>query len=194
MTLGNGSAVSAWDAHYACFKGKTELCTASAFPDVVYEDNWVGRNAIAILDKWKQGNRDRSLDAKPFFLQVNFPGPHPPFLVTAAMADNVTDRAWPQPADEKARDLCTNVKGAPGGVATTTERCNYASEIENLDQQFQTIVDHIESLGELENTIVCLSSDHGDLLGDHGEEVGVRGARGGGGVKRGGGDEEGKGG
>lgn len=44
----------------------------------------------------------------------------------------------------------------------------YYAMIENLDHQFGRILDHLEQSGELDNTIVIFTSDHGELLGDHG--------------------------
>lgn len=44
----------------------------------------------------------------------------------------------------------------------------YYAMIELLDDQFGKLVDHLESIGELDNTIIVFHSDHGELLGDHG--------------------------
>lgn len=45
--------------------------------------------------------------------------------------------------------------------------CYYA-QITEIDQQFGKLMDRIEQAGQLENTIVVLTSDHGELLGAHG--------------------------
>jgi arylsulfatase A-like enzyme len=45
--------------------------------------------------------------------------------------------------------------------------CYYA-EIELVDKQFGRILDTLKETGQLENTIVIFTSDHGELLGDHG--------------------------
>ena len=45
--------------------------------------------------------------------------------------------------------------------------CYYAS-IELIDHEFGRLLDYLESTGEIENTIVIFTSDHGELLGDHG--------------------------
>ena len=89
VTLGNGTEGSAWDAHYSCFKGSSELCTAASFPDKVYEDNWVTRNGLEMLEKWRNENQGQ----QPFFLQINFPGPHPPFIVTSTMAEKTVSQS-----------------------------------------------------------------------------------------------------
>ena len=51
--------------------------------------------------------------------------------------------------------------------ARMMKACYYA-EISLVDEQFGRIVDHLESTGELDNTLVIFHSDHGEMLGDHG--------------------------
>merc|ERR1712176_770835 len=130
----------------------------TTFTDDLYEDNWVAANAIKLLQ--------RKPDEKPWFMHVSFPGPHPPFIVTSKMADSVVNRTWPQPVDAKKQDACANGKTL-GEPSTGDTRCNYAAELENLDALFASIVDQVDALGELDKTLVCISSDHGDMLGDH---------------------------
>ena len=45
--------------------------------------------------------------------------------------------------------------------------CYYAS-ISEIDQQFGRLIDRVERAGQLEDTIIVLTSDHGELLGAHG--------------------------
>ena len=45
--------------------------------------------------------------------------------------------------------------------------CYYAMVTE-IDQQFGKLIDQVEAAGQLENTIIILTSDHGELLGSHG--------------------------
>ena len=45
--------------------------------------------------------------------------------------------------------------------------CYYAS-ISEIDEQFGRLLERVENAGQLENTIVVLTSDHGDFLGAHG--------------------------
>ena len=136
----NGSSgVNAFDAHYDCMKRRHasgSLCNADTFLPEFYEDNWVGANAVALL---KRKPKDQ-----PWFMHVSFPGPHPPFLVTAAMGDSVANRSWPQPVDGK-RDTCANSQ-APhepqqgSGAEGEGDRCNYGAEIENLDRLFGQVI------------------------------------------------------
>ena len=45
--------------------------------------------------------------------------------------------------------------------------CYYAS-ITEIDTQFGTLIDLVDAAGRLDDTIVVLTSDHGELLGSHG--------------------------
>jgi len=47
-------------------------------------------------------------------------------------------------------------------------KASYYGMVELIDTQFGRIIDHLDATGELENTIVIFTSDHGELLGDHG--------------------------
>jgi arylsulfatase len=51
--------------------------------------------------------------------------------------------------------------------ARMVKACYYAM-IELIDHQFGRIVEVLEQTGQLENTLIIFSSDHGELLGDHG--------------------------
>jgi len=111
----------------------------------------------------------QALDGKKecsFFLHVSFPGPHPPFLVTAGMRAAMKDnRTWPDALDNPEHvtpgGLCTS----SGEPSETRDRCNYAAEIENLDALFKRNLDEVEAQGEMHRTIVFVSSDHGEMLG-----------------------------
>ena len=74
--VGNGTAkASAYDVYKHCFDGvgggsTAGLCTADKFTAEIYPDNFVANEAIQLLAERKPD--------KPWFMQVNFPGPHAP--------------------------------------------------------------------------------------------------------------------
>eukprot|EP01084_Bolivina_argentea_P315546 546711_1 len=45
-------------------------------------------------------------------------------------------------------------------------RRDYSAEIENLDRGFNSILNKLRELDQYSNTIICISSDHGEMLGD----------------------------
>ena len=44
-----------------------------------------------------------------------------------------------------------------------------AAEIENLDRLFSLVLAQVDAQGDTANTVVCIASDHGEMLGDHGD-------------------------
>ena len=133
--------------------GMTEPCPLN---DEHYLDNFTARTGLDLLD--------RSPDGAPWFLIVNFNGPHPPMDITARMErqyrgpDRVID-AFPQPH---------NYPGPFPVEQHVRIRQNYSAMIENIDRWLGLYQDRLRERGELDNTVVVYSSDHGEMLGDHG--------------------------
>ena len=44
---------------------------------------------------------------------------------------------------------------------------DYAAEIENIDKWIGEMVEYLVETAELDTTLVCVASDHGEMLGDH---------------------------
>ena len=124
---------------------------ATPLPDEAYCDNWVGQNGLTLLRRAPAG--------RPWFLQVNFTGPHDPWDVTKAMKALYHGVAFPQP------NRCEQFTPADH-VAI---RQNYAAMVENLDRWTGLFVQELRTTGALGNTLVVYSSDHGEMLGDHGQ-------------------------
>jgi len=135
---------------YKSRKGKSYSNTfPTPLPDDAYCDNWVTENGLKLLE---------SAPDKPWFLQVNWPGPHNPEDITRSMEKSV--RALQMPP----------VNGRDQFSATVNRaiRQNYTAMCENIDRGVGRFLDWIEAKGQMENTIVIFSSDHGEMLGDHG--------------------------
>ncbi len=118
-------------------------------PEHAYGDNWVADNGLRLLDDAPAG--------RPWFLQVNFPGPHDPMDVTQRMSE-----AW------QGVDFPPAHAGPEFDTATHTAiRRNYAAMVENIDRHLGRYLAAVAARGELEKTLVVYSSDHGEMLGDH---------------------------
>merc|ERR1711871_1079064 len=160
VRLKNGTELSAFVAHRECVvRYDPNICQTSTFPQRLYEDDWTAAQASTLLK--------RAPSDKPWFLWVNFPGPHPPFAVTSKMDRETAGRSWPNPVDAaKKVPLCESVDDAPSNART---RCNYGAEIENLDRLFGEVLGAVKARGNsVENdTVVCFFSDHGEMLNDH---------------------------
>jgi len=120
-------------------------------PDDLYCDNWIAGQARALIEAFPR--------AQPWFLQVNFAGPHEPLDITTAMRARVAGREFPPPA-------------TPGDCRSPAEhqeiRRHYAAMVENIDRAVGELLPSVEARGELDRTLVVFASDHGEMLGDHG--------------------------
>ena len=124
---------------------------------------------------------------RPLFLAVGFPGPHPPYDPTPDMAEKYMAKNVPVPnvSDAELADLVGpwlakrqhDVEVDHDSVAwklnpTFEElrrmRAYYYANVEMIDTQVGHILDALEARGNMDNTIVIFTSDHGDNLGDHG--------------------------
>lgn len=119
-------------------------------PDHAYCDNWIGENALTLLR--------RVPDGRPWFLQVNFTGPHNPWDVTEDMARWYAGAEFPPPGNEA---------GLPRAEHNAV-RANYAAMIENIDRWVGRLLTEVRARGEGHDTLVVFASDHGEMLGDHG--------------------------
>jgi arylsulfatase A-like enzyme len=117
--------------------------------DEAYGDNWIARNGLALLSAAPKG--------KPWFLQVNFNGPHDPWDITASMEKRWRGVKFPQP------NRCDQLTPATHELV----RQNYAAMIENIDRRVGELIEKVKERGEMENTLIVFSSDHGEMLGDH---------------------------
>jgi arylsulfatase A-like enzyme len=117
--------------------------------DEDYCDNWVGRTGLELMKRVPQG--------KPWHLVVNFVGPHDPEDITVRMERTVRGRSFRQP--NGSTEFTPDVHNAI--------RQNYTAMVENLDRWVGIYVEELKRRGELDNTIIVFSSDHGEMLGDH---------------------------
>jgi len=118
-------------------------------PEEAYCDNWLANNGVELLRRFP---KDR-----PWFLQVNFTGPHNPWDITYRMQSRWYGVGFPPPNSSTQFDASTH----------SAIRRNYAAMVENIDRQVGRLIGEVDDRGELDNTIVIWSSDHGEMLGDH---------------------------
>lgn len=168
VSLPDGKEINAIDAYRDCWEGKiapgSSNCQSSSFTEEQHPDTYTQRNAITLLN--------RKPHDKPWFLQINFPGPHPPYLSTTKMAESVATREWPIPYDAEQYDtVCPQQEMLRDGKDFGPQRdgrCNYGAQIEHIDNLMDQTIRHLDDLKELDDTLVCITADHGEMLGDHG--------------------------
>jgi arylsulfatase len=123
----------------------------------------------------------------PLFLEIGFPGPHPPYDPIPRYAEPYMSRDLPlpdvpeadvagqPPAFRAMRTHNTQVdhdsivhQTNPTREQLHRQRAYYLANVTMIDEQVGRILKTLETRGYLENAVVIFTSDHGDALGDHG--------------------------
>ncbi len=114
----------------------------------------------------------------PFFLVVSFIAAHPPlvppafylerYLRTGAPDPIVGDWATP-PAHDGIGDDVSASSVDLSGEALLSARAGYYGLLNHLDDQLRRLLNPVNDVERQtgHNTVVMLTSDHGDMLGDH---------------------------
>lgn len=131
-------------------RGKNSKATfATELPDHAYCDNWIAEQGLGLIRN--------SPEDKPWFIQINFTGPHDPFDITQNMEKGCRGVDYPQPNRSTQFDAKTH----------NAIRQNYSAMVTNIDRWLGVYIEELKKRGEYENTIIVFSSDHGEMLGDH---------------------------
>ncbi len=147
----------------------------------LHPDTFVGDMALNWLEQ------ALPTDDQPFFLEIGFPGPHPPFDPPRSYAEPYLEKDLPMlPATDAEMDT------QPRGIRALRDRlierfadsiafdphasdknrqrqrAYYFGNITLIDEKVGQIMAAMKERGDLENAVVIFTSDHGELLGDHG--------------------------
>jgi arylsulfatase A-like enzyme len=145
----------------------------------MHPDHFIGDTAC-----WWIGDRKNT---DPLFLQIGFPGPHPPYDPTAEALAAYADTDIPLPnvtAEELARQPQAQKKLRENMIDFNFDsiawrhnvsredilrlRRHYAANVSMIDKQVDRILAALDARGYLDNALVIFTSDHADALGDHG--------------------------
>ena len=149
-------------------------------PDDIHADAFVGQRAADWIAQ-------RPEDGEPFFLQIGFPGPHPPYDPPKQWSALYRDRdlnilpvsesdlqGQPPPfVALRQKHADGHHDAAPHRIHASAElrhrqRAHYLGNVSLIDAQVAHIMDSLSAGGHGDNTLVIFTSDHGDCLGDHG--------------------------
>ncbi len=148
-------------------------------PEDTHPDMFVGDMACWWIDSFPQ--------TEPLFLQVGFPGPHPPYDPVPRYAEPYLKKDLPllevsqkeldnQPQPFKALRVHNNeidhdsvvLDLNPTHEQRHRQRAYYLANVTMIDEQVGQILEALERNGYLKNSVVIFTSDHGDCLTDHG--------------------------
>ncbi len=132
------------------------------------ETPWLTRQAISFIEQAES----------PWCAHVSYIKPHWPYIVPAPYHDMFGANHVPQALrHEIEREDPHPVYGAymDNRIAAAFQRDDvrqkvipaYMGLIKQCDDQLGVLLDYLERTGRMQNTMIVLTSDHGDYLGDH---------------------------
>ena len=157
-------------------------------PEDMQSDMFVGDLAKWWIETYPKEGWMKAYDpVEPLFLQIGFPGPHPPLDPTTRFSKPYMDKelpiedvlpsdldAQPEPLKKKRihdsevdHDSVLHILD-PTSEQRHRQRAYYLANITMIDQKIGEILELLEQKGYLKNAVVVFTSDHGDCLGDHG--------------------------
>ncbi|MCD6519139.1 MAG: sulfatase-like hydrolase/transferase [Anaerolineae bacterium] len=139
-------------------------------PARLHNTQWVGDRAVAFIRE-AQGER-------PFFLFASFIHPHPPFSPPTPWNKLYRAALMPLPRRPDAMEALqiyinrvqNRYKYRDNGIDNNLLRvmkAYYYACISFIDYQIGRMLQALEEAGQLENTLILFTSDHGEFLGDY---------------------------
>jgi len=117
-----------------------------------------------------------SVGNKNFFLWIHYQDPHGPYLPPSKYLrrlPNASNRKYSEgPAvldvtDNEGKNGIPAYQHVLGQSSPSYYRRNYDGEIAYADEVVGDLLERIDNLGLLENSIVILTADHGEAMGEH---------------------------
>ena len=132
------------------------------------ETPWLTTKTLEFLDE-KKG---------PWLAHVSYIKPHWPYIVPAPYHNMYNETHVPPPLRhevelENPQDVFGAYQGNKIAQAFQKDEVRqkvipaYMGLIKQCDDQLGRILDHLEKTGQMDDTMIVLTSDHGDYLGDH---------------------------
>ncbi|HKT93273.1 MAG TPA: choline-sulfatase [Paraburkholderia sp.] len=123
--------------------------------------------------------RQAGSDTRPFCVVASLTHPHDPYAIPAQYWNLYQDaqidlpRATlsyeeSDPHSKRLRHVCENDRTPPGEQQVRNARRAYYGALSYVDAQFGAMLDALEESGLADDTIVIVTSDHGDMLGERG--------------------------
>ena len=136
--------------------------------EYLHPTNYVTSQAIDFLRR-----RD---PRKPFFLFVSYHRPHPPYDPPGWAFDMYRDMAMPPvPVGDWADVMAPYARpgrpdafvGEADPVALQRARAGYYGHMSHIDGQVNRLLELLAEYGLADDSYVCFTADHGEMMGDH---------------------------
>ena len=138
-------------------------------PEETHATNWATQQMVRTIKR-----RDPT---RPNFWYLSYRHPHPPLVPLQVYLDMYRDMELDVPyagewtEGEEERPFCLAAGFATGNshntIQTRMARLAFYALCTHIDHQIRVLIGSLREEGELDNTIICFTSDHGDMLGNH---------------------------
>ena len=137
----------------------------SLLPPELHGTQWVADQGIDFI---KENNGKR-----PFLLYLSWIAPHPPFNSVEEFAKLYEGKDIPMPCESQTPRCELSEENAmlgdiPNDDVMRRMREIYYRLISHVDHHVGRVLQSLEDTGELDNTLIIFTTDHGELLGDNG--------------------------
>ena len=140
-------------------------------PQEVHPTNWIGDQSVKFIEE--NGDSDR-----PWYLFSSFIHPHPPFCPPNPWHKLYRAPLMPLPnVPQDAESLHTYINKVQNRYKYRDQgidqnlmrniRAYYFAIISFIDYQVGRVLDMLEKTGQLDNTLIVYTADHGEHLGDY---------------------------
>ncbi len=139
-------------------------------PQETHQTNWKAREMAKVIKRRDPG--------RPSFWHLSYTHPHPPLAPLADYFDRYARKDIPlaRTSNWSADDagLPYPLKGPRhywprlAGQQLADARRAFYAQCTHIDHSLRVVIGTLREEGLLNDTIICLTSDHGDMLGDHG--------------------------
>jgi choline-sulfatase len=139
-----------------------------------YDEEVAFRARRAIVDS------ARAREARPLLLVASFTHPHDPYEVPQRLWDRYGDIEieppvvppisldWQDPHSRRLLEMFDHERFPADQVRTQAARRAYAAAISLVDEHVASLLATFEDVGLADDTMVVVTSDHGDMLGERG--------------------------
>ena len=154
---------------YPVVKGSSESNKPNQGESLTVENKYIldyfGDEMLAFIEK-------NSKEEKPFFTILSTHGPHGPSQYPTEDADKFSDYSYSVSSMEEDlsdKPLYVQEEALEFGDGTGNQKMlkNMLRSLQPIDRSVEKIVQKLQELGELENTVIIFASDNGIMWGEH---------------------------
>ena len=124
-----------------------------------YTTDWLAGKMIEFIQKPRM---------KPFFYMVSFPDPHTPFTVREPYMSMYDPQDMVVPKTLTGSPAKTRKAAGNSEEAMRKSKAHYCGLVKCIDDNIGHILAVLKDKGTLDDTVIVLTTDHGEYMGEHG--------------------------